>query len=746
MAGAKLDNRPREERDFKDFYSDLDEASSIPIYVNLAPYCSGPVPSRNTEAIGTRNKGVTKCEHTQDPLKISKSLALYGYRGKVTKKHSIDCTYIRGGAVNTPVDSATYDMDEQDEAWLELLNEELDTARISPEAFEIAITVLEQKWKQLETKMERVAPNSFQDTNSVLTLDTDYSLYGSDDGMAGAGSLIEQRCAVCNDLECENTNAIVFCDSCNIAVHQECYGIAFIPEGHWYCRRCMVSRGTPVSCTFCPSKTGAFKQLDNGLWSHVVCALWINEVYFANPIYMEPIEGVISIPKNRWKLVCYICKQKMGASIQCTNRNCFSAYHVTCAKRAGSYMAMEKGVQGALASKATLKSFCDRHGPPDWNREHVLHGIAQTRRFYRDCQLLNQRNDRLAFKRQQQNRQNSFKWKTEAGTPIAPHVFVDDLERILIRLKCSVGTQQRTLRGPLKKSRSLTTSKDVKWACAALCRYWSLKREAKRGAALVRLRASNHAEEELENKTETRPAEQRQKLQRALFGNRLQHDLSRLITLCALAKRREQLCLKRNKLAFSNTDLAYFPVSTVAKKLLADLEVVKNLQKASPKSDKYRKKEEMLRSNTHVTSAGSNKAAFLASEKSHDLHVDASACLCDFIDVVAQHKLFTSQSIDLGFRDTIDAIVKSCPDLTSVKQFSIKTLKSWDEKALPLLRKVEAGASSIPFVNIDGLNFNFKKHNASEILASEDLSEIEEDPFRDPKTERIFRTFLNSRS
>lgn len=48
---------------------------------------------------------------------------------------------------------------------------------------------------------------------------------------------------------------------------------------------------------------------------------------------MEPVDNIKGVQKERWELLCCLCKQRMGAKIQCVN--CYTAYHPLCARMAG---------------------------------------------------------------------------------------------------------------------------------------------------------------------------------------------------------------------------------------------------------------------------------------------------------------------------------------------------------------------------------------------------------------------------
>ncbi|PWA17918.1 hypothetical protein CCH79_00004279, partial [Gambusia affinis] len=143
-----------------------------------------------------------------------------------------------------------------------------------------------------------------------------------------------------------------------------CYGIVQVPTGPWFCRKCeSQERAARVRCELCPHKDGALKRTDNGGWAHVVCALYIPEVEFANVSTMEPIV-LQSVPHERYNKTCYICEEQgreskaaTGACMTCNKHGCRQAFHVTCAQFAG--LLCEE--QGSDADNVKYCGYCKYH-------------------------------------------------------------------------------------------------------------------------------------------------------------------------------------------------------------------------------------------------------------------------------------------------------------------------------------------------------------------------------------------------
>lgn len=123
----------------------------------------------------------------------------------------------------------------------------------------------------------------------------------------------------------------------------------------------------------------------------------------SNTVYMEPIDGVEHISKNRWRLVsvathitrsatitnscepqiCYLCRKRVGACIQCANRNCFAAFHVTCARDFGLELKMKQGNE-----RGELRAYCEKHGEvgSPWKEDRMRRqALLLTRRFGFAC-------------------------------------------------------------------------------------------------------------------------------------------------------------------------------------------------------------------------------------------------------------------------------------------------------------------------------------------------------------------------
>lgn len=197
-------------------------------------------------------------------------------------------------------------------------------------------------------------------------------------------------CAVCNKVEPLGEQHIS-CRDCRLTVHRNCYGVhASCPGSKWLCDMCSNDRSPSISttyeCVLCPvtwtehelmetTKTTGRKKSDRDKekerlekemvteaiklyrqrqeavgkpvgpreplkrtagnnWAHVMCSLWTPEIKFGNAKELEPSEGFGSIPKERWREVCKICKSNKGACVSCHFTGCSAHFHVGCAIQA----------------------------------------------------------------------------------------------------------------------------------------------------------------------------------------------------------------------------------------------------------------------------------------------------------------------------------------------------------------------------------------------------------------------------
>ncbi|KAK1826585.1 hypothetical protein QBC39DRAFT_15992 [Podospora conica] len=467
-----------------------------------------------------------------------------------------------------------YDMDEQDDMWLEKMNEQRKAAGLIPitrEIFEITITKIEKEWHALEKRIPKPNPKPPQ-THRPRS-----SSAAAVSGEPQAGEEQDSKCAICDDGDCENTNAIVFCDGCDLAVHQECYGVPFIPEGQWLCRKCqLIGRGVPT-CIFCPNTEGAFKQTTTSKWAHLLCALWIPEVNLGNTTFMEPVMEVEKVPKTRWKLLCYICNQRMGACVQCSNKNCYQAFHVTCARRCNLYLKM-KNSQGQLAapdSGVPLKAFCDKHCPSEYTKEHgVAQATKEAKRFYKRTmknriwadsqasasQLAAAHRHAITEHPPDESQMMGAKvsavlgdkkkgqpgkpiWKLPSGAPIIPQAVYNLVEVSLARF-------------------SVVKRKEF---VAESCRYWTLKREARRGAALLKrlqLQMETFSSMELTRRDFSSLGRiGKVRLSRRIeFAKALIKDLEQLKSLSESIVSREADKLEAAEMQQEFVDTCYFPI------------------------------------------------------------------------------------------------------------------------------------------------------------------------------------------
>ncbi|XP_033485386.1 bromodomain and PHD finger-containing protein 3 isoform X1 [Epinephelus lanceolatus] len=438
---------------------------------------------------------------------------------------------------------AEYDMDEEDTAWLEMVNagrtSEGYTA-VTPDTFELL-------FDRLEEEAYREARSRAPSQSAI-----------DDDAF----------CCVCLDDECLNSNVILFCDSCNLAVHQECYGVPYIPEGQWLCRCCLQSPQKPVDCVLCPNRGGAFKQTSDGRWAHVVCAIWIPEVCFANTVFLEPVEGVNNIPTARWKLTCYLCKQKgRGASIQCHKANCYTAFHVTCAQRAGLFMKIdpvrETNVNGTTFS-VKKTAFCEAHSPPgqeaasDEENEGRVVGsrgrASRGRSAYTEGPTTPKKGRKGEDDAKMDKKKGKKSTESTAQHTASPQMTVPQIPTSRLNIIC---------KGILLQRKNQFMQR--------LHNYWLLKRQSRNGVALVR---RLHSSVQSQRNTEQPEVDEKVSAAREAlrYWQKLRHDLEKARLLVELIRKREKLKREQVKVHQAALELQLTPMLALLRSTLDQLQ------------------------------------------------------------------------------------------------------------------------------------------------------------------------------
>jgi hypothetical protein len=131
-------------------------------------------------------------------------------------------------------------------------------------------------------------------------------------------------CYVCFEEDEWGSDVIVYCDMCNISVHQDCYGIVEIPEGNWYCDPCMqrhqrevvdpgehILKEEEAQCCLCAFPGGALKPVEGSTtakWAHITCATLLPEVGFGDADLVTPVQFTDKVDPKRYNTNSYICK------------------------------------------------------------------------------------------------------------------------------------------------------------------------------------------------------------------------------------------------------------------------------------------------------------------------------------------------------------------------------------------------------------------------------------------------------
>lgn len=259
-------------------------------------------------------------------------------------------------------------------------------------------------------------------------------------------------------------------------------------------------------------------------WCHVSCALWIPEISFGNPLKLEPIANINKIPTARWQLTCSLCKVKAGCCIQCSEKKCMVAFHITCAFKHSLLIE-----QIVADDKVISKCFCLEHSNANNASNDQSVSSKSPIKSNGNTPLKKSPNKELQSPVKEEEEENilitekSFLASLQAMTDMErKHAIVNRVEKIYSRFYQNIDLAQ------IKQASNIKSQMQVE----LVFNYWKLKRRfnVPPNKALM----SSRNVDDLMNQTENILT-----MRKNMFMN-LRLDLERLRNLCYLVSRREK--------------------------------------------------------------------------------------------------------------------------------------------------------------------------------------------------------------
>ncbi|RKP22675.1 hypothetical protein SYNPS1DRAFT_19748, partial [Syncephalis pseudoplumigaleata] len=214
---------------------------------------------------------------------------------------------------------------------------------------------------------------------------------------------------------------------------------------------------------------------------------------------------------------CSICKIRKGACVQCCHKFCFTAFHVTCARKARYYMKMKD-----LLNVDDMRVYCARHQPDEHEAKNGGGGGDDEQADVAKAA-----------------RAHSHHFLTRA--PMVP-AYIG--HRILQGLQVQMGHRSQFVKH--------------------MCKYWALKREMRRGAPLLKRLHLEPWTAYASAQTES-DKEKAEKYASLVY---LRADLEKIRLLTEMIRRREREKLRLAQLRHRYFEIVAFPLQLLMRQVI----------------------------------------------------------------------------------------------------------------------------------------------------------------------------------